>query len=181
MTKMLAGLLAALATVCFAQAPTSGIAITVRPQKVKKLPDAYGKHLGTETLLDIQIVNALNEVNSFTLEVVFIGVYDQGTVNKPKKFNIMRKLIKFPASLRPMERQDVSADSVLRFNDEQEPNATYPARQHTGFSQCTGWIVRAMRDGVVVKLLASSPALERMAADPYILSCLESGQSIPVK
>ena len=79
-----------------------------------------------------------------------------------------------------LERQTISANSILWFDAHKESNSVFP-RGASGFSAHEGWIVRAMRDGVVVKLLASSPALERMAADPYILSCLESGQSISVK
>ena len=178
MKKMITVFLAALAAVSLAQGSTAGFEISVRQQKVKKLPANYMDR-GDEAQLSIEIINTLPATNSVQLELFIIGKHNMGTVNRRNNINMVRKLVRFQAELQPLKKQIFTADSLIR-NHEPEPNTSYPADKYF-YSQYEGWIVRASRGGEVVKVEASGAAMRRLADDFEIMAGLESGGSIPAR
>lgn len=184
--KTLFILLLAVSLSAFAQAqnPPSGLTITAKQQKIAGATDARGP--SKETQLDIEVFNTLPTTNSFNLDVFFIGTFNPG--KDAQRF--IRKSKKFQPSLQPMEKQTFSADSVPRQNQQprKETNDFYPAGSRQ-FSTSEGYIIRASsgrtppsgEQSRTMKVIASSPDLERLAKDPEKMQLLESGKTVPLK
>ncbi|MCX6994153.1 MAG: hypothetical protein NT011_13565 [Kiritimatiellaeota bacterium] len=162
-----------------AQTPLSGLTITAKQQKLKGTVD---KRLQPQALseiqLDIEVFNSLPTTNSFNLDVFFIGTFNQGK----DAHRFIRKLKMFQPSLQPMEKQTFSAESIPRQNQQPriEINDFYPAGSHQ-FSTFEGYIIRASSGRTPLKVLTSSPALDRLAKDLNRMAALESGATVPVK
>jgi hypothetical protein len=158
----------------FAQSTLSGITIDVKQKKI-------GAKDQSQIQLEIEVANTLPTMNSFSLDIFFIGTAGELARGSCRH---VRKLLKYQPSLDPLEKRKIYADSIMKIHEEPrvETNAFYPAAsQNIVFYKLEGYIVRASRDRTPLKIVASSPALERLAKDPNRMAALESGATVPVK
>lgn len=167
--------LAMFAAISLAQGPTAGFEILRIKRQSVKVPSGPVTRSGeTEPQLDIEFVNTLSTTNTFEVEVIFIGVREGSA-----PYMFIRKLLRFPVSLAPLERGNISANSIVWYDTHHEHNAVFPVGKNDN-NQPKGWIVRAIRDGEVIKLEASGAAMRRLA-EPETISALLAGGKIPAK
>lgn len=175
MKKFYCLLLVSFTATVFAQGPTAGVNLSVKQHKIK-VP-SHARNVGKmEPQLQIEVLNTLSTEIIIDLDVIFVGTFQRGKA--PERF--IRKRLKYQITLASLEKQVITADSILWFHGYVEPNAKFPSGTD-GFSQPEGWIVRAVRGGEVVKVEASGAAMRRLADDPEIMAGLESGGSIPAR
>ncbi len=137
-------------------------ALTLTVDSTPKKPTSGTKDRLFYTSLNLAVKTSCQIQTNFSLDVFFLVFgKDDGVKVKDKQ---VRELTLSPGS-----------PEVLNFH-------ANDVRDGTKFVyNWSGWIVRLSSGRTPIKVLASSPALERLARDPNRMAALEDGNTVPLK